>query len=453
VRQVELTVAPAGTTTKTATPLPLARFDAAGRAQLSAKFEFAEPSWLLVTAHLSSEEMLPWAATRSTLVRVPPRQSAAVLAIGRPNELVEKLIPLALDPSEGQRTAWPVAVHTGPPKWDESLVACILNQWPDAATLQQMTAFTHRGGSLVLFLQPGIEASWSALDVASRQSLTALFPSAPQSTPPDAVYHASFPRPNDPILAGIADTRDSANRLVITRLVRFNPGAGSEAIINAAPIDQDSGAQLSGLLWRKPSGNGFIYTWSTLPDRTCGNLRVWDIFPPSLVNSAATPPELGPTLNVEIGQSISLPASAVPSDASEVDLIPPKEGSPPLRIEPRGDHYTYADTALPGLYAWRWRNPAGQTGLLGWSNVQLPASEARLTYRPLNELAPDQTNTIAAHSLEEVRQRLIQLDQPSPQWTLPIALVLLLLCLEGLLGAMPKRRVFTPQSSVLSTQS
>jgi len=439
-QQVQLQIAPAGQAATTTSPLPLARFDATGRAELRWPFSFVDSSWLLVTAQLTSTESLPWAASRDALVRIPARQSAAVLAVGHPNPTAVQMIQLALDPSQGERPAWPLVVHDGEVRWDESLVVAILNQWPDALTLQRMTDFAQRGGSLVLFVQPGLEQDWPTLDAPRQQALTALLPSAPQPAPPDATYHASIARPNDPILAGTGDTQLAGDRLVVTRLMRFSPNSQTQAIVNAAPTDPDSGAELTGLLWHKKVGAGSVYTWATLPDRSCGNLRVWDLFPPMLVNSAATPGAMGEeaTVNVDIGQPISLPAAIVPADA-EVDLIPPPPNQRPVKVDRSGDRYTYSDTSQPGLYAWRWRRQDAQGGLLGWSNLQIPSAEARLTYRPLSEIAPDQANTIAAHSLEEVRQRLVQLAQPHPQWTLPIALVLALLCLEALLGAMPKR--------------
>jgi hypothetical protein len=175
------------------------------------------------------------------------------------------------------------------------------------------------------------------------------------------------------------------------------------------------------------------------------------VFPPSLVNAAipAASQQAAASPNVDIGEPITLPADAAPPGA-EVDLIPPPPNQSLLKIDQTGDKYIFTDTSTPGLYAWRWRGDNGQGGVLGWANVQLPAAEARLIYRPLNEIATDPANQLTAHSLDEVRQRLIQLQQPQPQWTLPIAIVLLLLCLEGLLGALPRRQSQKPAGRLAS---
>jgi hypothetical protein len=443
-RQVTLQVAPvdqpsAGAAAASLPPLPLARFDNAGRAELRTPFSFTAGSWLLITANLTSTEPLPWAATRSELVRISPRQTTAVLSIGWPNPQTERLIRLALDPSEGAQTAWPIQVHAAPPKWDESMIVALLDQWPDQPTLDEMQKFVRAGGSLVLFVQPGLEDSWKTLDAVRQQSLSGLLPSPPQ--PPPAVgviFHAGIVRPNDEILADIGSAPDAPARLVITRLMRFAPGDSQiNAIINAVPSESDTGSASSGLLWSRRVGDGRVYTWATMPDRSCGNLRVWEIFPPSLVNAARSGAMQQKNVNIEPGQSLTIAASNVP-DGAEVDIQPP--GQEPVRVNRINDQYVFADTSALGVYAWQWRNAIGQTGALGWANVQPPAAEADLRYRPLKELAPDAANTLAAHSLDEVRQRLQAMEEPRPQWTTPIAVVLVLLCVEALLGALPRRR-------------
>jgi hypothetical protein len=437
VRQVNLQETRAGQTAPAGavpTPLPLAHFDATGRAHLRWPFVFSDSSWLTVTASLTTAESLPWGATRTELVRIPPRQPAAILTVGPANPQTVRVIRLALDPSEGQRTDWPITLRDGPPQWNESLIVAILDQWPDLTTIQQMTDFTRSGGSLVLFIQPGLETLWSTLDAAQQTALTELLPSPPSAAPSDVTYRASIPDPSDSLLAGMDNAASAEQRLVITRLVNFT---GRKAIINVADNAPGAAGGLIGLLWRRAVGEGSVFTWSTIPDRTCGNLRVWDMFPATLVN-AAKPPAREDAPNIEIGQPLTFPAAGIPTGA-EVDLIPPPPDQKPILLQPTGDQYVYTDTSTPGLYTAQWRNPAGQTGPVGFANVQLPASEADLRYRPLKEIVADGKNIIAGHSLDQVRQRLEELDEPHPQWTLPIALVLLLLCVEGLLGAMPRR--------------
>ncbi|MGA2232779.1 MAG: BatA domain-containing protein [Tepidisphaeraceae bacterium] len=426
-------------------PLPIARFDTAGRAQLRTPMSFGGSSWLLVTARLDGPQQLPWAATRSRLVHVPARANAAILAVGEPNTQTLKLLRLALDPSEGQRAAWPVNVLDGPPRWDESLIIAVFNQWPDQATAERLGGFVRGGGSLVVFVQPGLEASWAALEPARQAAIAALLPSRPQDAAQsanaadngDAAYHASIVRPSDEILADIGTVGDAEGRLVVTRLVHFAAGDPDvQPIINAAPNDPDSNAKLTGLLWRRNLSDGVVYTWATLPDRTCGNLRVWDLFPPTLVNALRPAAVSTAALNVELGDPLVLPAEEAPPE-TEVDLTPP--GQEAIKISRTGDRYIYPSAAIPGLYVWRWHSATGESKAFAWTNVQPPSSEALLRYRALNEIAPPQAGLLAVHSLDEARRLLTAMNEPRPQWTLPIAIVLLLLCLEALLGAMPKR--------------
>jgi hypothetical protein len=351
------------------------------------------------------------------------------------------MIRLALDPGQGTQSAWPIALRDGPPRWDEALLVVILNQWPDAQTLDRLTTFARAGGSVVLFVQPGLEESWSGLDGARRMALEELLPSAPLPPLPsqqtEVSYHASIVRPDDPVLADIGDPRQAEGRLVVTRLLRFEPGGSRvTAIINAAPNDADSGAKPQGLLYRRTVGGGQVYTWATLPDRTCGNLRVWELFPPALVNSADEAAQQEVTLNAELGEPLVLAAQNAPAGA-EVDLTPP--GQEAVKVAREADQYVYSDTAVPGLYVWRWHS-GGQSGSLGWSNVMPAAREARLVYRRLEEVAGNDPTVIAGRSLQEVRRDLADGQEARPAWTAPIAVVLLLLCLESLLGALPKGR-------------
>jgi hypothetical protein len=357
------------------------------------------------------------------------------------------MIRLALDPSQGGQSAWPIVLQDGAPSWNEALIVAILNEWPDAATVDRLTNYVQGGGSLVLFIQPGVEDSWASLDPSRQTALAELLPSAPlPAAATDASYHASILRPNDPVLADIGDPREAEGRLVVTRLVRFAPSDSAvTAIINAAPNDPDSPAKLTGLLWRRALGAGQIYTWATLPDRTCGNLRVWDLFPPAMVNSVGQSAAQEVTLNADLGQPLILPGEGVPAGA-EVDLVPP--GQEAVKVSRSGDRYVFGDTSVPGLYAWRWADASGQSGSLGWSNVSPSAAEARLLYRPLSEIAGSDATVIAGHSLDEIRQHLADLDEPHPQWSGPIALVLLLLCVESLLGALPKRGLFKRKAAI-----
>jgi Aerotolerance regulator N-terminal len=455
-RQVKLDITPAdpaqsGAVAQTAPSLPMARFDAAGRAQVRAPATFEDSAWLMLTARLESSETLAWAEQRSELVHVPGRSAAAVMTVGPANPMAERMIRLALDPSEGQQAAWPIALHDGEARWDESMVVAILDQWPDEATIRQMEAFVNGGGSLVLFVQPGLEESWGSLSTWQQQELAKLLPSAPATvqSPVDAVYHASILRPADIDLTDVGDARSAEGRLVITRLVRFVGGDGHVTpIINAAPNDPESGT-ITGLLWRRTfeqNPQAEVYTWATSPDRSCGNLRVWDLFPPALVNAALRPSvggESDTTMNTEIGEPLVLRAADIPASAggAEVDIVLPDQRQ--VKVVPSAEKvsdtlYEFADTSQPGLYAWRWHRDDDTGGQIGWANVQLPASEARLEYRSIAEIAPPSLNVLTGNSLADLRSEMAKLEQPEPEWSVPIAIVLLLLCVEALLGSLPK---------------
>src|SRR5439155_11950132 len=88
-----------------------------------------------------------------------------------------------------------------------------------------------------------------------------------------------------------------------------------------------------------------------------------------------------------------------------------------------------------GLYSW-------QSGgaIVGYSNVQPPAAESELVYRPADSVIAPHDNVLVARSLDEMRQKMQQLAEPEPRWSLPMALVLVLLCVEALLGSLSGMR-------------
>ncbi|HTW93977.1 MAG TPA: BatA domain-containing protein [Tepidisphaeraceae bacterium] len=422
-------------------PLPMAHIRANGTAELSSPLPAVTAPWVVITAHLSGDEPLAWAQSRQQLVHISPKQVAAVVEIGPGNDVADRMIRLALDPSEGQLADWPVSVEPGQPDGREALIAAVLTDWPDEQTCRQLVDFADRGGDLVIFVQPGLERAWDSLSPQRQQALEALLPSAPQTLAPNSgPFRAAVVTPSDPIFTGLGDdAQTAAQRLVVTRLVPFTgDDMDVTQLLKAMPSDPDSPAAPVGLLWRRSIGDGAVFTWGTVPDITSGNLRVSEIFPPSLINAMLKPPRDQSGLNTIIGNPIQLQATDIPA-AAEVDVTAP--GRPAVKVDPTlsGDnpHFIFTDTSQPGLYQWT-EILHGQPRTIAWTNVEISPDEARLTYLPLAQIAPSSVGAVTGHSLAEIRSKLANSEESEPHWSWAIAAVLLLMCLEAVMGSLPK---------------
>ncbi len=106
--------------------------------------------------------------------------------------------------------------------------------------------------------------------------------------------------------------------------------------------------------------------------------------------------------------------------------------------------FIFDKTDSPGLYTWR---SAG--AVIGYSNVQPPSSESELLYRAADSVFAPADNVIAARSLDEMRQKMAKFAEPEPKWSVPMALVLILLCVEALLGSLSGIRAKGPGRSSL----
>jgi hypothetical protein len=69
-------------------------------------------------------------------------------------------------------------------------------------------------------------------------------------------------------------------------------------------------------------------------------------------------------------------------------------------------------------------------------NVQLPAAESDLLYKPAEAVLPSGPNTLVVHSFAELQSTVSKLNQPQPRWSGAMAVVLLLMCFEALLASM-----------------
>jgi hypothetical protein len=416
--------------------LPMAHFDQSGRATVRVPLVFAAHSWLLLKASLQAADDLPWAASRSTLIHIPPPSVVNVLSIPPTNSEADRIVRLAFDPSEGSSPAWPITVRPpGPLRGDEQIVAVNFTHWPDEPTTRTLTEFVRRGGTLVLFIQPGLEQTWTALPDSQKTALLAILPGAPGAPTEQGPFRGSISRANDLLLSDVGDTQSASGKLMVSRIVPFDISDGSvRTILSAAPDNPGIGSKLHGLLMERPLGTGQIFTWATLPTPLYGNLSPYELFLPILVNTSLRPEIESNALNVEIGHTIVLPGQAAPG-AAVLDLVPPS--GPPYQItatdDAGGRRFISERIDQPGLYTWKKGDE-----IISYTNVQYPADEAILQYRPAAEVTGSSTDVIVARSIAELQAKMQQASEPQQRWSIPIALVLFLLCLEALMASTSK---------------
>ena len=417
----------------------MAALDATGRGTV--RFPLAVPAerFVAVTAELTADDAMPWDNARTQLVEVPPRQRVAFLSQqgGAPGE---RFVRLALDPSEGTLTQWPLDVHTAPPtapvpEAGDDVAVAVLARWPGPHTAAALRGFATAGHTVVLFLTPGLEDAWPALPAAERADLSTLLPSAPFRRAGDVPRRAVVADGADPLLAGLTDEKFELDKVIVRRLVPMVAEGNATAVLTAAPVDPTPDAHSQGLLFRKPVGRGVCFTFATTPDPASTNLGTHPTFLPLLVRTALRPPDRSAAQNVELGHPITIDPLLVPPNAKAVQVT-----------GPQGEQYQVAGPARPfafaaaepGAYAWRRATDAATAAPLAWSNVQRPAGESDLSYRPAATVAPPDPATVVAASVAELAAKVDQLSAPDPQWQWPLAIVMFLLCLEALMGSWPR---------------
>jgi hypothetical protein len=318
----------------------------------------------------------------------------------------------------------------------DDVVVVPLTHWPDARNATALKNFAISGHTVALFLAPGLERSWSALPQGEQDALAELLPSPPIQRPGNSPCRAAVADSRDPILQGLLDEKYQLNAIVIRQLVPLAAAGNSSTILNAVPADPTPGSRTQGLLYRKPVGRGMCFTCATLPDSAYTNLATHPTFLPLLVRMALKTPEQGAGQNVELGRPLVLDGSLFPND-SELEIQNPKKAPYRVKATTDGDNrqFIFADAAEPGLYEWhRVNNPA----IVAISNVQLPPSESELTYRPADSVAPAGPNTVIATSVADLSTKVASLTAAQPEWSLPLAIVMFLLCLEALMGSWSK---------------
>ncbi len=415
-------------------PARMATLDATGKATLRFPIKLATQHWQLITAALPGEDAMAWDDSRSQLVEMPPRQPVTLLDSKVPAS-AQRFVKLALDPSEGTLGQWPIEVTTGPTlTGKENVVEWLLNDWPAEAQANRLRDLAQTGGTVVLFLKPGLEEAWSALPDSQKQALLNILPSAPLThVPASGTGRASPASQNDSLLTGLTDDKFQLGSIEARGFVPFSFTEGAQVILNLSPVDPVPGSRPMGLLFRKMIGTGHVYTWTTLPESRLTNLATHPVFLPLMVRMALRPPGQSLAANVQLGEPVSLTGTAL-TGVSELQITAPDGAT--FVVKPRDDRngrrFEFEGATAPGYYQW---HRAGSTTEIAIANVQLPADESALITRPAKELAGDSPNVVVATSISDLAAKLTTLAEPEPQWSMPIAIVLFLLCLEALMGS------------------
>ena len=411
-----------------------AKIDSSGYGRIRFPVRLPEEHWLVLKAALQNEDDMPWDNTRDALIEIPPKQVVTLLP--SPDFLAaERFLRLALDPNEGTSKAWPVIVKTGPTISPDSAAAvAIFGAWPDQATANQWLSFVRNGGSLICFLRPGLQTSWSKLPDAQRSALAALLPAEPIGDATEVPSSAGIATVNDPLLVGLTDSRFQLGSIVAQRYVPFALAQQSgQMLLKLFPLNPGPGASGYGLLFRRSVGAGTVFTFATIPDDQFTNLATHPIFLPLLVRMVLKESNEQNSLNVELGRPITAGGQALASISELWVHTPGNAVYPAQAINDSGSRRFVFDHAdAPGLYTWT--RPNDLTPVT-FSNVQPPSAESLLMCCDPRALAPPGGNVVVATSLDELRGKIAAMSEPNPRWAIPIAIVMVLLCFEALMGA------------------
>jgi hypothetical protein len=428
-----------GSTLKQIGPL-MASFDAAGRSRVRAALPEGLPveRWVMITANLQADDDLPWDNTRSHLVELPPRQT--VTFVDAPaHPAASTFIRLALDPWEGKVPAWPLEVKRAADLTGQEQVAVIpLTDWPNPARATRLLNFVRSGGTLILLLQPGLEQTWADLAAAQKSTLLSLLPANLASALPgggtagSGLYRPVPPAKIDRVLEGLTDPSFRLDQLAVRRFVPFATPTDPtvSTLLHLSPAGGDSRTASFGLLYRRSIGAGAVYTIATLPESHYISPPTHPLFLPLLIGMALRPPELRDVQNTEIGQPLVLAGTRYAQHQTLEIQGPTGER---YRVAPVNSRFTFTQTDHPGLYWWRTVADAKPVALAG---VQLPAAESDLIYKPANALITPGPNALIVHSIPELQSTIARINEPQPQWTGPLVLVLILMCFEALLASM-----------------
>lgn len=416
-------------------PIPVT-LDRPGRAEARFPIQLPAERFVRLKATVQVEDAMDWDNQRTAIVEVPPRRLVTVVASDPRQMEAARITSLALDPSEGTQVNWPLAVRTSPDfDGKEQAVIFPLTDWPDEAAARRLIDFARRGGAVVLMLRPGMEQTWADLSDARKSVIGGLIPSTPLPITPPGAYRAFPAVRSDPLVSGL-DL--AAWTQIVTR--RFVPLARSSArdvtpVLHMLPAVPSAASHMAyPLLVRQNVGGGVIYTLTTLPNNApAGSNTNYHLQPPFLIQMVRMCLWSGHgsgSGNVRIGLPVELPAAAA-GGADKIQIETPSHALSMVTKSDDGEGFRFTDTARPGLYTWRKPTVAEP---LAVANAQPPGEETDLQYLPLERVAASGPNVLAARNVQELWNTMHKVSQPEPRWSWLIVAVLLLLCLEALLG-------------------
>lgn len=423
-----------------AKPPQMANIDDSGHTALTFDLEMPNERWQLITAKLQGEDPMPWDDSRTLAIELPPQQRVLVWDTDPALAAPQRLVRLALDPGEGRLANWPLRVETGSAiAQGQNAIVAIFEQPPTPDVARQWRDFVTAGGKLILILKPGIESTWTSAPGESRTILEALLPSSPHEiTYSDLlrVVPASAAR-QDPATVGLADDPKALAEMRANRLVGFtiSDQQSTQLLLSTAAGDRRAPADRDGLLYLRKVGRGRVYTWACIPDSVITNLGTHPLFLPLLVNQCLRAHETSLATNTVIGTPATVDEADVRA-GGDLELRTP--GGQVYQLAPQNRDgrrvFVYEDTREAGIYPWR---KAGDATIRALTSISGPGEESEATYRPADAILPRTNGALIARSMQDLDAKITQVSQPQPRWSLPLAIVLVLLCAEGLFSNAP----------------
>ncbi|HWE04640.1 MAG TPA: BatA domain-containing protein [Tepidisphaeraceae bacterium] len=421
----------------------VANLDAAGHSRLRVPLHLPAQRWMMLKASFQDDDDMAWDNTRSQLIETPPQQSVTFLGNPAAGNM-QRAVWLALDPSEGTHPdGWSLKVKQGKDiSPDASAAVMLADEWPDAAHVARLISFVRGGGTLVLFLRPGLEETWPKLPDNQKAALKSILPSEPIVVNVALYSSVAVAAQQDPLLAGFADERFQIHSMVVRRIVPFSGDPQATLLLNCFPRDPGPGLHSQGLLYRKPVGAGQVYTVATLPGGDYSNIATHPLFLPLMVRMCQRSAGRGDAQNIELGQSLTLIGRQFEAFDS-MTLQGPAGDTTIVKASHAGGvtQFPFGAANAPGLYSWL--KPGGAEPM-AITNVQLPSNESELFYSPPPSLVEPGDNVMIARSVAELHTKVANLGEPEPKWTMPIAIVLLMLCVEALMASLS--RIWKPIS-------
>ena len=294
----------------------------------------------------------------------------------------------------------------------------------DFALASRLRDFAAEGNTVILMLRPGIEAAWpQSQDASVMEELLPSRPYAVQGTTGVMSFLPAAGARLEPSMALLGDGK-ALQGLRAHRIVPMNVADSKSTLmlVGGAVGDARAPVDREGLLYVRRVGAGRVFTFAAIPDAMNTNLGTHPMFLPMLVSASLRPAEASRASNVQAGQPLVLRAG----NDRQIELHAP-EGEV-FEVIARDGQFSFAKTSKPGIY--RWMRP-GAKEPRAIAEVSLPAEESQAIYRAADTLIPSSEQVLLARSLDEMNSRVAQISQPQPRWTMPLALVMLLLCCEA----------------------